>query len=137
MPDSAQTCTLLSQGVVPEYNAMVAELEAGLSVALEVTQGADVHSRLRDFCGPAGGSKNSAALYQSCPNLGFHLNFFLVFVPFLLPCSTLDPEVARHLRPKTIRAKFGVDKICNAVHCTDLPDDQALEVEYFFSVLSA
>jgi len=34
-----------------------------------------------------------------------------------------DPEIARHLRPKTLRARFGMDKIKNAVHCTDLPDD--------------
>lgn len=47
-----------------------------------------------------------------------------------------DPEIARHLRPNTLRAKFGHTKIKNAVHCTDLPDDGALEVEYFFKVLS-
>lgn len=46
-----------------------------------------------------------------------------------------DPEIARHLRPHTLRAKFGKDKIQNAVHCTDLPDDCALEVEYFFRIL--
>lgn len=46
-----------------------------------------------------------------------------------------DPEIARHLRPRTLRAKFGVDKIKNAVHCTDLPEDAQLEVEYFFQIL--
>ncbi|KAJ8310840.1 hypothetical protein KUTeg_012705 [Tegillarca granosa] len=46
-----------------------------------------------------------------------------------------DPEIARHLRPRTLRAQFGVDKIRNAVHCTDLPEDGLLEVEYFFKVL--
>lgn len=46
-----------------------------------------------------------------------------------------DPEVARHLRSDTLRAKFGVDKIKNAVHCTDLPEDASLEVEYFFKIL--
>lgn len=39
-----------------------------------------------------------------------------------------DPEIARHLRPRTLRAFFGKDKIHNAVHCTDLPDDSILEV---------
>lgn len=48
-----------------------------------------------------------------------------------------DPEIARHLRPHTIRAKFGQDKIKNALHCTDLPDDSALEVEYFFKILDS
>ncbi|XP_076807174.1 nucleoside diphosphate kinase homolog 7-like [Clavelina lepadiformis] len=50
-------------------------------------------------------------------------------------CGPADPEIARHLRPKTIRAMFGKDKIQNAVHCTDLPDDGILEVEYFFRIL--
>ena len=47
-----------------------------------------------------------------------------------------DPEIARHLRSHTLRAKFGIDKIQNAMHCTDLPDDGVLEVEYFFKILS-
>mmetsp|Transcript_20093 Transcript_20093/g.31426 ORF Transcript_20093/g.31426 Transcript_20093/m.31426 type:complete len:375 (-) Transcript_20093:157-1281(-) len=46
-----------------------------------------------------------------------------------------DPELARVLRPKTIRAQYGVDKVMNAVHCTDLPEDGLLEVEYFFRIL--
>lgn len=51
-------------------------------------------------------------------------------------CGPSDPEIARHLRPKTLRAMFGKDKIQNAVHCTDLPEDGVLEVEYFFRILS-
>ncbi|XP_064639391.1 nucleoside diphosphate kinase homolog 7-like [Lineus longissimus] len=48
-----------------------------------------------------------------------------------------DPEIARHLRPRTLRAKFGLDKVQNAVHCTDLPEDGLLEVEYFFKILDS
>jgi len=46
-----------------------------------------------------------------------------------------DPEIARRLRPNTLRARFGKDKIRNAIHCTDLPEDALLEVEYFFKIL--
>ncbi|KAF5397624.1 Nucleoside diphosphate kinase, partial [Paragonimus heterotremus] len=46
-----------------------------------------------------------------------------------------DPEIARFLRPETLRAKFGVNKVRNAVHCTDLPDDAELEVNFFFRIL--
>lgn len=46
-----------------------------------------------------------------------------------------DPEIARHLRDRTLRALFGRNKIQNAVHCTDLPEDGLLEVEYFFKIL--
>lgn len=47
-----------------------------------------------------------------------------------------DPEIARQLRPNTLRAMFGTDKVHNSVHCTDLPTDAPLEVEYFFKILS-
>jgi nucleoside-diphosphate kinase len=47
----------------------------------------------------------------------------------------LDPEVCQLLRPNTLRAAFGSDKVRNAVHCTDLPEDGVLEVEYFFKIL--
>jgi nucleoside diphosphate kinase len=41
-------------------------------------------------------------------------------------------ELARKLRPNTLRAKYGKTKVQNAVHCTDLPEDGLLEV--FLSV---
>lgn len=47
-----------------------------------------------------------------------------------------DPEIARMLRPNSIRAKFGLNKIQNAVHCTDLEEDGPLEVSYFFTILA-
>lgn len=46
-----------------------------------------------------------------------------------------DPELARVLRPNTLRARFGVSRVRNAVHCTDLVEDGPLEASYFFSVL--
>jgi nucleoside-diphosphate kinase len=46
-----------------------------------------------------------------------------------------DPAIGRVLRPHTLRAKYGHDKIRNALHCTDLPEDGGLEVEYFFRIL--
>lgn len=50
-------------------------------------------------------------------------------------CGPADPEIARHLRPETLRAIFGKTKVQNAVHCTDLPEDGLLEVQYFFKIL--
>eukprot|EP00002_Diphylleia_rotans_P017562 TRINITY_DN3408_c0_g1_i3.p1 TRINITY_DN3408_c0_g1~~TRINITY_DN3408_c0_g1_i3.p1 ORF type:complete len:395 (+),score=73.98 TRINITY_DN3408_c0_g1_i3:116-1300(+) len=43
-------------------------------------------------------------------------------------CGPADPEIAKALRPTTLRARFGSDKIHNGVHCTDLPEDGVLEV---------
>lgn len=50
-------------------------------------------------------------------------------------CGPSDPEIARHIRPQTLRAKFGANKIKNALHCTDLPEDGVLESEFFFSIM--
>lgn len=50
-------------------------------------------------------------------------------------CGPSDPEIARHIRPNTLRAAFGKNKVKNALHCTDLPEDGPLESEYFFSIL--
>ena len=49
----------------------------------------------------------------------------------------MDPEIAKNLRPNTIRARFGVDRVKNAIHCTDLPEDGSLECEYFFSIMQS
>lgn len=51
-------------------------------------------------------------------------------------CGPSDPEIARHIRPHTLRAVYGRDKIKNAVHCTDLSEDGLIEVEYFLRILN-
>jgi len=50
-------------------------------------------------------------------------------------CGPHDPEVAKYLRPNTLRAMFGDDRVNNGVHGTDLEEDGILEVEYFFNIL--
>ncbi|KAJ3276848.1 Nucleoside diphosphate kinase 7 [Terramyces sp. JEL0728] len=47
----------------------------------------------------------------------------------------VDPALAKQLRPDSLRARYGDDKVKNAVHCTDLPEDGVLESEYFFKLL--
>ncbi len=39
-----------------------------------------------------------------------------------------DPALAKQIRPNSLRARYGEDKVKNAVHCTDLPEDGVLEV---------
>lgn len=39
-----------------------------------------------------------------------------------------DPQLAKILRPNTIRSIYGIDRVKNAVHCTDLEEDGGLEV---------
>ena len=46
-----------------------------------------------------------------------------------------DVDMARELRPESIRAKYGSDIIKNAVHCTDLAQDGQAECEYCFDIM--
>eukprot|EP01135_Chromosphaera_perkinsii_P007477 Nk52_evm1s875 gene=Nk52_evmTU1s875 len=98
------------KGVVPEYHAMVNEFASGGILALEI--------QASDELASAEGEDKPCVVQQFRGLVG-----------------PPDPELARHLRPKTLRARFGNDKIQNSVHCTDLPDDGILEVEYFFRIL--
>lgn len=50
-------------------------------------------------------------------------------------CGPYDPEIARKLEPKTLRARYGVDRVLNALHCTDMAEDGALEVHFIFDTL--
>jgi nucleoside-diphosphate kinase len=43
-------------------------------------------------------------------------------------CGPPDPMLAKQIRPQSLRAKYGKDKIQNGVHCTDLTEDGVLEV---------
>ena len=47
-----------------------------------------------------------------------------------------DIEMAKALRPKSLRAKYGLDTVRNAVHCTDLENDGIIECEYLFKIMS-
>jgi nucleoside-diphosphate kinase len=51
-------------------------------------------------------------------------------------CGPHDPEISRVLYPQSLRAQLGEDRVCNAVHCTDLPEDGPLESEFFFRLLA-
>ena len=48
-------------------------------------------------------------------------------------CGPHDPDIAKALRPNTIRAKFGKNCVYNAIHCTDLEEDAVIECDYLFN----
>ncbi|KAL3700738.1 hypothetical protein R1sor_018760 [Riccia sorocarpa] len=48
-------------------------------------------------------------------------------------CGPPDPLLARQLRPESVRAQFGVNKVKNGIHCTDLPEDGELECKFMFN----
>jgi len=47
-----------------------------------------------------------------------------------------NPELAKILRPKSLRAQFGETVVQNAIHCTDLSTDGDMECRYFFETLA-
>lgn len=50
-------------------------------------------------------------------------------------CGPFDINIAKVLRPQTLRARFGKSNMMNAVHCTDCPEDGPIETQYFFRTL--
>ena len=46
-------------------------------------------------------------------------------------------ELAKVLRPDSLRGKFGIDGVKNAVHCTDTSEDGNMECQYFFETLAS
>ena len=93
-------------GVMPSYKDMVDDLCTGPAVALEV--------------------KKSATQLEGPGSVVTALRDFV---------GPWDVEMAKELRPGTIRAKYGVSRTQNAVHVTDLADDGEAECAYFFEVL--
>lgn len=47
-----------------------------------------------------------------------------------------DVEMAKELRPNTIRGLYGIDRVRSVVHCTDLESDAVPECEYVFKILA-
>ncbi|RLN90776.1 hypothetical protein BBJ28_00020917 [Nothophytophthora sp. Chile5] len=52
-------------------------------------------------------------------------------------CGPFDVEVAKTLRPDSLRAKFGRSNLHNALHCTDCPEDGVLECQFVFRSLAS
>ncbi|XP_050462271.1 nucleoside diphosphate kinase 7 isoform X1 [Cataglyphis hispanica] len=92
------------KGVLSEYTAMVAELQSGPCIVIEVSrknEDSNIVADFRNFCGP------------------------------------MEPDIARQIKPNSLRAKYGKTKVQNGVHCSDLPEDGVLEIEYFFKILES
>lgn len=54
---------------------------------------------------------------------------------FRVTAGPWDVQMAKELRPGTLRANFGVDDVKSAVHCTDLAVDGSTEAEYCFKLM--
>ncbi len=72
---------------------------------------------------------------EVAPKAGATMSYEELHAKWRSLCGPLDPELARLLRPGSLRAQFGATRVRNGVHCTDLTEDGPLEVAYFFSIL--
>eukprot|EP00579_Thalassiosira_antarctica_P013846 CAMPEP_0201930054 /NCGR_PEP_ID=MMETSP0903-20130614/24346_1 /ASSEMBLY_ACC=CAM_ASM_000552 /TAXON_ID=420261 /ORGANISM="Thalassiosira antarctica, Strain CCMP982" /LENGTH=374 /DNA_ID=CAMNT_0048469017 /DNA_START=45 /DNA_END=1166 /DNA_ORIENTATION=+ len=102
-------------GVVPEYSEMVDEMCSGSVVALEVRLKPQLLGNPEE-----GGTDRQEEVVE---RLRAH-------------AGPWDVNMAKELYSDTIRGRFGRDRIRNAIHCTDLPKDGIIEVEYFFKILA-
>ena len=96
------------RSVFPNYVSMIEQVSSGPCLALLV-------------------DKTSPEIYDQVDTV----------TAFRALCGPNEPEIARVLRPDSLRAIYGVDFVKNAVHCTDLPEDGELECLHFFETLSA
>lgn len=84
--------------------------------------------------------KDMVSQLMSGPSIALEIskkNSTNIFEEFRTYVGPSDPEIARKIRPGTLRANYGQDKIKNALHCTDLPEDAKLELDYVFRILPA
>ena len=81
--------------------------------------------------------RESVAELMSGPCVALEVRAEDAVSSFRAMCGPWDVEMARELRPLTIRAKFGEDIVKQAVHCTDLPADGEAECRYMFETLVA
>lgn len=102
--------------VVPEYRDMVDETCSGPVVALEI--------RMKPTLSNVGHDLSVDERQEE------------VVETFRAHAGPWDVNMARELHSQTIRGMFGRDRIRNVIHCTDLPKDGVIEVEYFFKIVA-
>lgn len=72
---------------------------------------------------------------SSTPCIALEIRGENVVTRFREFCGPLDVQIAKTLRPSSLRAKYGKNTMYNAVHCTDCPEDGVLESQFVFTSL--
>ena len=108
------------QGVVKEHSYMIEQILSGTVIALQIE------------CNQDNNKENQSSNQQDERRTINGNSTFNEFRDFAGP---KDPEIAKYIRPQTLRAKYGTDRVQNAVHCTDLQEDGHLESRFFFQIL--
>lgn len=112
------------QGVVKEHSYLIEQILSGSVIALQIECDRDNRSE-----------KENQSNNQRAKDPRADINGNSTFNEFRDFVGPKDPEIAKYIRPQTLRAKYGTDRVQNAVHCTDLQEDGRLESQFFFQIL--
>ncbi len=107
------------RGIIADYSLMLETITSGPSLAVAVTSRSSTAN-------PRAGSFYDSKFDDSED----------VVTKFRDVAGPYNPQLAKILRPKSIRALFGMNELTNAVHCTDLPEDGEMECRFFFQTLA-
>lgn len=112
-------------GVVKEYSYLIEQLLAGSVIALQIECNSDNKENAQN-------KQQSQSAVSGDMDAAIANSTFNEFREFVGP---KDPEIAKYIRPHTLRAKYGADRVQNGVHCTDLQEDGVLESRFFFQIV--
>lgn len=106
------------RGILPDYSAIVDHMISGpaLAISLVPSNNNRGNSKSDEYYDFEGGADIVAS-----------------FREFVGP---QNPQLAKVLRPDSLRALYGINALDNAVHCTDLSEDGEMECRYFFDMLA-
>lgn len=130
-----QTCCIIKPHSIHCAGSILRVLEmhfevVNLKVATWCTKEADIFLTLYRGCVPSYGE--NVRQMSSGRFLAVHLAGPRAFERLRALCGPRDPSIAQILDPTSLRASYGIDRVKNAVHCTDLEEECGFELGYVF-----
>ena len=133
------------RGVLPEFHGTASHLSSGAAIAIHLCSAATAavlasEDSFRDGTASAG-DEGSASVGPAAVG-GAHAaahggagggDDYEVFLAVRALCGPFDPAIAKALRGTTVRARYGIDRSLNAVHCCDIADDVSGVCRFIFA----
>lgn len=131
----SQSCCIIKPHAMCKAGSIVRILEArfevvNLKVVTWCAKEADTFLTLYRGCVPS--YSEHVRQMSSGRFLAVHVAGHRAFEGLRALCGARDPSIAQILDPTSLRARFGTDRVRNAVHCTDLLEECSFELNYIF-----
>lgn len=124
------------RGVLPDFQGTTNQLSSGAAIAVHICskETAAVLAAEDAYRDRSMGTEghDDAELHFNASE-GADQNIFLAVRAL---CGPYDPTIAKALRSATIRARYGVDRSRNAVHCCDIEEDVPSVCKFIFSFVA-